>query len=206
MGKYCCVVGCRLNSSRGKNAKQDDDLRSVSFFSFPSDPCRRRQWIHALRRDQKTFTVTKNTTVCSLHFPPSAFHAGLRRRTPGTSGVDTGAGATRRRKVVDDAVPTIFPPLYDKVLPQHAKGSKRKEPADSSGVCPERKRRCRREKADKEPEDPCVDDVGETSRCGNRERHFDEGRLTNDSKRSSQASSNLDRAGEMLQVCPPPSE
>lgn len=41
----------------------------MSFFAFPKSPERRKQWIHAIRRDEgKQWQITPDTKVCSLHF------------------------------------------------------------------------------------------------------------------------------------------
>jgi len=41
----------------------------VSFFEFPRSPLRRKQWIHAIRREEgKEFKIAHGTKVCSLHF------------------------------------------------------------------------------------------------------------------------------------------
>lgn len=43
--------------------------KKVSFFNFPKAPLLRKQWIHAIRRDEgKGFVITERTKVCSLHF------------------------------------------------------------------------------------------------------------------------------------------
>lgn len=41
----------------------------MSFFAFPKSPERRKQGIHAIRRDEgKQWQITPDTKVCSLHF------------------------------------------------------------------------------------------------------------------------------------------
>ena len=41
----------------------------VSFFEFPKQPLIKKQWIHAIRRDEgKNWQITRTTKVCSLHF------------------------------------------------------------------------------------------------------------------------------------------
>ena len=43
--------------------------RKGFFFNFPKAPLLRKQWIHAIRRDEgKDFVITERTKVCSLHF------------------------------------------------------------------------------------------------------------------------------------------
>ena len=63
MPSFCCVPNCNqkgyTSSSGGK----------VSFFNFPKAPLLRKQWIHAIRREEgKDFVITERTKVCSLHF------------------------------------------------------------------------------------------------------------------------------------------
>lgn len=65
MPSHCCVVGC---TQRGYTTKGD---QKVSFFNFPKERTKRKQWIHAIRREEgKEFFITAKTKVCSLHFKP----------------------------------------------------------------------------------------------------------------------------------------
>ncbi|CAH3143687.1 unnamed protein product [Pocillopora meandrina] len=63
MPSFCCVPNCNqkgYTSSLGEK---------VSFFNFPKAPLIRKQWIHAIRREEgKAFVITERTKVCSLHF------------------------------------------------------------------------------------------------------------------------------------------
>ncbi len=87
----CCKKGYRSATIDGKEAK-------VTFHTFPPDNSanrsKRRQWIHAIRRDVgKYFKPSKWTKICSLHFKPTDFYnywSGYRTLT-------------------EDAVPSIFP-------------------------------------------------------------------------------------------------
>lgn len=65
MPSHCCVVGC---TQRGYTTKGG---QKVGFFNFPKERTKRKQWIHAIRRDEgEDFVITKKTKVCSLHFKP----------------------------------------------------------------------------------------------------------------------------------------
>ncbi|XP_044172060.1 uncharacterized protein LOC122956456 [Acropora millepora] len=63
MPSFCCLPKCNqkgYSTSSGEKA---------SFFNFPKAPLIRKQWIHAIRRDEgKDFVITERTEVCSLHF------------------------------------------------------------------------------------------------------------------------------------------
>ena len=63
MPSFCCVPNCNqkgYTSSLGEK---------VAFFNFPKASLIRKQWIHAIRREEgKDFVITERTKVCSLHF------------------------------------------------------------------------------------------------------------------------------------------
>ena len=75
MPHNCCVPLCRKKGYRtvtiaGKQAK-------VTYHNFPSESNRskRKQWIHAIRRDVgKHFKPGKWTKICSLHFKETDFY------------------------------------------------------------------------------------------------------------------------------------
>ena len=77
MPTHCCVPECTKKGCR------EDDGRKVSFFKFPDHVGRRKQWLHAIRREEgKHFRITKGTKVCSRHFRPECdFVKTLARRT-----------------------------------------------------------------------------------------------------------------------------
>lgn len=83
----------------------------MSFFEFPRTPLRRKQWIHAIRRDEgKEFTITEGTKVCSLHFR----REDLRKSLSG------------RAYVVPGGVPTRF--AWSVPSPRKRKGPPEKHP------------------------------------------------------------------------------
>ena len=58
----CCVPECN------QEGKKTPTGEKVSFFEFPRTPTRRKQWIHAIRREEgKEFKSVDGTKVCSLH-------------------------------------------------------------------------------------------------------------------------------------------
>ncbi|XP_077564701.1 uncharacterized protein LOC144180190 [Haemaphysalis longicornis] len=65
MPSYCAMYGC--TNTGGRNA--------VVFHSFPKDPRLAAQWTAACKR--KGFTPTKNSQICSDHFPDSAYERSL---------------------------------------------------------------------------------------------------------------------------------
>ncbi|KAH9367954.1 hypothetical protein HPB48_011667 [Haemaphysalis longicornis] len=65
MPSYCAMYGC--TNTGGRNA--------VVFHSFPKDPRLAAQWTAACKR--KGFSPTKNSQICSDHFPDSAYERSL---------------------------------------------------------------------------------------------------------------------------------
>lgn len=65
MPSYCCVPNCNQKGYTSLSGEK------VSFFNFPKSDPTRKQWIHAIRRDEgKDFVITERTKVCSLHSRP----------------------------------------------------------------------------------------------------------------------------------------
>ena len=59
----CCVPECNQKEKKTSTGEK------VSFFKFPRSPVTRKQWIHAIRREEgKEFKIVDGTKVCSLHF------------------------------------------------------------------------------------------------------------------------------------------
>jgi len=66
MPSFCCVPECN------EKGYKDEKNEKISYFNFPTDKTRRKQWLHAIRGDErKDFRVTENTKVCSRHFRSS---------------------------------------------------------------------------------------------------------------------------------------
>lgn len=75
MPSYCCVPNCNQFGYASPSGKK------VNFFNFPKAPLIRKQWIHAIRRDEgKDFVITERTKVCSLHFRPEDLRKTLNER------------------------------------------------------------------------------------------------------------------------------
>ena len=70
--------------------------------------------------------------MCSLHFEAGAFYSGKPRRE------SSGGEVNRLRKLLDTAILSVFPEVYDSVLPTHAKAAKRKEPMDRTDIMPKK--------------------------------------------------------------------
>lgn len=69
MPAYCAASGCNARHHKGDN---------ISFHSFPHrDPALLSQWLHALGRED--LEPKSHHRVCSRHFKPSCFYAGLDR-------------------------------------------------------------------------------------------------------------------------------
>ena len=75
MPSYCCVPNCNQFGYTSPSGEK------VSFFNFPKASLIRKQWIHAIRRDEgKDFVVTERMKVCSLHFRPEDLRKTLNGR------------------------------------------------------------------------------------------------------------------------------
>jgi hypothetical protein len=75
MPPHCCVPLCSQQGYRLSNGEK------VSYFNFPKDKTARKQWIHAIRRDEgNCFKIHDKTKVCSLHFKPDDLKKSLNGR------------------------------------------------------------------------------------------------------------------------------
>jgi len=71
----CCVPQCHQKGVKSPTGEK------VLFFAFPKSPERRKQWIHAIRRDEgKQWQITPDTKVCSLHFRREDLRTSLNSR------------------------------------------------------------------------------------------------------------------------------
>ena len=88
MPSHCCVPLCSQEGYRLPNGEK------VSFFNFPKDETKRKQWIHAIRRDEGNYFIIRDKRkICSLHFKPDDLKKSLNGRfLPSLSG-----GYNRRR-------------------------------------------------------------------------------------------------------------
>lgn len=88
MPKGCCVPGCPSTERNCANA--------VSFHEVPSDNRCRDAWVEAIAGDdfeeRARLLSNARSVVCSLHFKPTDFKVGMKRRV-----------------LVTAAVPSIFP-------------------------------------------------------------------------------------------------
>lgn len=92
----CCVPGC----TTGNNGK----LEGKSMHSFPRNEEKKGEWIQRIRR--QGFLPTKYSKVCSIHFELSDFQLS---RTDTNATRLKNCGLLIRRKLKDDALPSVFP-------------------------------------------------------------------------------------------------
>lgn len=112
---HCGAINCQNNSRSHPE---------LSFFRFPSNPERCRQWIQNCRREDlrsKTTTyVSKNVRLCSLHFENHCF-MNLQ---------------AERKKLVWNAIPTLFcvpnPPKRDALTRPYAHHEERHASVDQA--------------------------------------------------------------------------
>ena len=72
-GDFCCIPLCKsstLGSDRNKSV--------IGFFSFPSDPTVRKQWVKVISQFRRkggndSFSIKKSSKVCEFHFPINCF-------------------------------------------------------------------------------------------------------------------------------------
>ncbi|KAK8784810.1 hypothetical protein V5799_008831 [Amblyomma americanum] len=88
MPKGCCVPSCPSTERRCGSA--------VSFHEVPSDEASRDAWVNAITKgdgeEQARLFANARSVVCSLHFKPTDFKVGMKRRV-----------------LRPTAVPSIFP-------------------------------------------------------------------------------------------------
>jgi len=66
MPTHCCVPLCTR-----KGYREEETREKVSYFKFPTQEKTRKQWIHAIWRDEgKDFQISSTTKVCLRHFKP----------------------------------------------------------------------------------------------------------------------------------------
>jgi len=66
MPTHCCVPLCTR-----KGYCEEETREKVSYFKFPTQEKTRKQWIHAIWRDEgKDFQISSTTKVCLRHFKP----------------------------------------------------------------------------------------------------------------------------------------
>lgn len=90
---FCVVKDCH---------NQSDKNRDVSFHSFPKDKNLKRKWETNIKRTE----YPKFGKVCSNHFEEGMFERNLKAEMCPEL---YGARSKTKRRLVPDAVPTIFP-------------------------------------------------------------------------------------------------
>ena len=105
----CCVPEC---NQKGKKTTTGE---KVSFFEFPRSPLRRKQWIHAIRREEgKEFKIGHGTKVCSLHFR----REDIRKSSNGRAYVAAGGVPSRFAWSVPSPRKRKAPPKRHPLLPK----------------------------------------------------------------------------------------
>ena len=90
----CCAPGCRTGY------KSQDSPKDVTLHKFPSQSALLERWLRNIPRD---FVPSTNSRLCSIHFTANDFI---------TESIDRRRNEKRplqKRRLKDDAVPTIFP-------------------------------------------------------------------------------------------------
>ena len=88
MVKQCVAAGC-------SNTYKDN----VSFFKFPRDPVMQQKWVKQVQRTRAEWSgPNEHSVVCSVHFTDNCFEINLAEKF----------GLEKRKKLKEDAVPTIF--------------------------------------------------------------------------------------------------
>lgn len=90
MVKRCVAAGC-------SNTYSDN----VSLFKFPKDPVLRQKWVKNIQRTRAQWSgPSEHSVLCSQHFNSSCFEP--------DSELASQMGMQKRRRLKDDAVPTLF--------------------------------------------------------------------------------------------------
>ena len=90
MVKRCVAAGCSNTYSE-----------NVSLFKFPKDPVLRQKWVKNVQRMRAQWSgPSEHSVLCSQHFDSSCFER--------DSELASQMGMQKRRRLKDDAVPTLF--------------------------------------------------------------------------------------------------
>ncbi|MCP4487124.1 MAG: THAP domain-containing protein [Gammaproteobacteria bacterium] len=102
MGFKCAAFGCR---SGYDNTNNESGENPISMFSFPrKNPEILDIWLRRIRREN--YVVTESSRLCSLHFVESDY---LVERVDTRKSRLQKSPARIRKRLKDDAMPTIFP-------------------------------------------------------------------------------------------------
>ena len=94
MVKRCVAAGC-------SNTYSDN----VSLFKFPKDPVLRQKWVKNVQRTRAQWSgPSEHSVLCSEHFDSSCFEP--------DSELASQMGMQKRKRLKDDAVPTLFYSLF----------------------------------------------------------------------------------------------
>ena len=119
MVKSCVAAGCSKTSSDG-----------VSFFKFPSDPVLRQRWTKQVQRTRACWNgPSPHSVLCINHFSEDCFEP--------DSAIAASMGLTKRRRLKQDAIPTIFDKPVQHSRTSSASGSSSRKRAAAITTTPE---------------------------------------------------------------------
>jgi len=102
---------------------------NVSLFSFPKDPVLRNEWTQQVKRTRTKWTgPTTHSQLCSDHFTSDCFELSISLKN------SFGLATKAKRKLKDEAVPTIFPRIEKKPDPKPRKAYLKRERSRVSSI------------------------------------------------------------------------
>ena len=102
----CSAPGCTNHSNSAP--------KGVSFHTFPlADPVRMGKWLSMMRRDN--FVPKSGSRLCSEHFTDDCFERSLKSELS----VEVGYKRAPKRRLLPDAVPTIFSHVHNLAMNPH---------------------------------------------------------------------------------------
>ena len=111
MVNKCVAAGCSNGPGPG-----------ITIHKFPKDPALRKQWEKQVQRKRANWKATDSSVLCSEHFTEDCFEK--------TAAIAAQFGIARKRKLLPNAVPTIFPRTAATASSKHeVASSSRKRPS-----------------------------------------------------------------------------
>ena len=130
MPTNCCVPLCMKKDKRDKETGE-----KISFFRFPEEENRKKQWIHAIKRDVgPNFSINAGTRVCLRHFRGEDLQRSLSGKVSPRTGAVPSKFAWKRSSSRKRAPPT---PCFTATTVAKRKASEASEALDSSTECSE---------------------------------------------------------------------
>ena len=73
MGRTCCLYDCKTNyKSEIKKRKKDEEIHVYRLPSEKKFPREHADWVGVLTKINANLKITKDTVVCSKHWPPNS--------------------------------------------------------------------------------------------------------------------------------------